>query len=284
MRYPVDDFKTAWNGTAGYAFGAKTSYGYHEGIDINDNQGGNSDLGKPLYAIADGEITSVHDHATNYGKHIHLKIDGPWGTRWIHYAHCQEMFVKVGDKVTEGQKIATVGNSGTQYAHCHFACKKQPTGIDAIATTLDQLQMWEDPISFIESNLGQQTVDQQTLIDQLRADRDKNWNLYQQEQSAKIALEDAVAQKQKTIDSMTKTAIEMGASLNALTEENQSLLGAVQGLKTELSTVRADKDKALLDLSICKSQRKDLAKYTSSELKAELKSRIDVSFITKWFL
>lgn len=51
MRYPVDNYKTEWNGTAGYGFGAKTSYGFHDGVDINDNLGGNSDLGKPLLQL-----------------------------------------------------------------------------------------------------------------------------------------------------------------------------------------------------------------------------------------
>src|SRR3990167_1693838 len=152
MRFPVSNYRTEWNITAGFGFAAKTDYGSHEAVDLNDNSGGNSDLGKPLYAIADGVVTSVHNHTavTSFGKHIHIQIDGPWGTRYVHYAHCNEILVEVGDSVKEGQKIATVGNSGTVLAHCHFAIKKEPTGIDAIAKTLDDLKKWEDPIAFIE--------------------------------------------------------------------------------------------------------------------------------------
>lgn len=152
MRFPVENFKTDWNITAGFSFGAKTSYGYHDGTDINDNGGGNSDFGKSLYAIADGVVASVHLHTTKptFGKHIHIKIDGAWGTRWVHYAHCNEVFVTEGQAIKEGQRIATVGNSGTDWAHCHFALKKEPTGIDGIATSLDLLKKWEDPIKFIE--------------------------------------------------------------------------------------------------------------------------------------
>ena len=150
MRYPHYNFKTEYNTTAGYFYGDKTSYGYHEGIDVNDNQGGDSDLGKPIIAMCDGEVTSIHNHATNFGNHLHYKIIGPWGERWVHHAHCNEIYVKVGDLVKEGQLIATIGKSGTKYAHDHWAIKKQPTGIDAIANTEEELKMWENPVEFVE--------------------------------------------------------------------------------------------------------------------------------------
>lgn len=154
MRYPVDNFKTEWNGTAGYGFNAVTNYGRHDGVDLNDNNGGNSDLGKPLYAVSAGIISSVHRHATGFGNHFLLRIEGKWGARWIHYAHCKDILVSDGQFVPEGQKIATVGNSGTTYAHCHFACLKKLTNIDNVANTLAELNdLWEDPIKFIEANM-----------------------------------------------------------------------------------------------------------------------------------
>ena len=60
MRYPVNNFKTEWNLTAGNPFGQPTSYGFHDGVDINDNGGGNSDLGKDIYAISNGELVYWH--------------------------------------------------------------------------------------------------------------------------------------------------------------------------------------------------------------------------------
>lgn len=151
MRFPVENFETNWNTTSGYGFGAKTGYGFHEGIDINDNGGGDSDFGKPLYAICDGIVTSVHTHnsGANFGKHLHIRIEGPWGTKWVHYAHCRTIFVVEGQSVKEGQLIAEVGKTGTVYAHVHFAIKNQPTGIDGIAKTLADLKKWDDPIPFI---------------------------------------------------------------------------------------------------------------------------------------
>lgn len=148
MRYPVQDW-SKWYSAQG--FGNKTSYGFHDGEDINLLTGGNSDLGQPLFAIADGEVTSVHEHTTGFGKHIHIKHIGEWGEIYCHYAHCDSISVKLGDKVTEGQQIATLGSTGnSQYAHLHWAIKLAPTGIDGIADTLERLKLWTAPIEFIE--------------------------------------------------------------------------------------------------------------------------------------
>lgn len=160
MIYPVDNFKTEWNGTAGYGFGQSVSYGFHDGVDLNDNNGGNSDLGKPLYAVAKGTVVGVHEHtgSGNFGKHVFIQIDGPWGTRFVHYAHCLEISVQPGQVVEEGQQIAKVGNSGTVYAHCHFAVKKKASGMDDVANTKAELDdIWEDPIAFIEKYLTSAT-------------------------------------------------------------------------------------------------------------------------------
>ena len=169
MRYPVDDFKTKWNISAGFGFGDKTDYGSHEAVDINDNLGGNNDLGKPLYAICDGKVTSVHTHTNkpSFGKHLHIKIEGPWGIRWVHYAHCNEILVIEGQQVKEGDTVATIGNSGTVYAHCHLAVKKEPTGVDAIAKTLEDLKQWENPIAFIESWMKSKMEIEKELFEEL---------------------------------------------------------------------------------------------------------------------
>lgn len=176
LRYPVDNFKTEWNTTAGYGFGAPTPYGFHDGTDLNKNAGGDSDLGAPLYAIADGTILTIHDHPEipSFGKHFFLQIDGPWGTRFVHYSHCNAIHVTQGQKVTQGQHIADVGKSGTQWAHDHFAIKKKPNGMDSVANSLEELHdVWEDPIAFIEQWIAAGAH----MDEALRQDRDINWNM-----------------------------------------------------------------------------------------------------------
>lgn len=180
MRYPVDNFLSDWNTTAGNGFGIQTSYGFHEAVDLNLNGGGNIDLGQPLFAVADGEITSIHIHTTSptFGKHLHLKFNIDGKDYWAHYAHCDEIFVAEGQKVKKGDKIATCGNSGTTYAHLHFAIKNQPTGVDGLAKTQEDLKKWENPIAFIEKHLFEEpmaTITQKEL-DQLRLDRDTHFN------------------------------------------------------------------------------------------------------------
>lgn len=199
MRYPVNNFKTEWNGTAGYGFGAATSYGFHDGIDINDNGGGNSDLGKDIFAIANGEMVYYHSGkhpTTGFGYHNVYKISGAFGTRWVHQAHCMSDITIAPKAVTENEKIGRVGNSGTTYAHIHFAIfKVDPAtlanGIDTIAKTQQQLNTWwEDPIKFIEKYMA--TPDLQAQLDQMRKQRDDNYNLYQQALKDKKASETAL--------------------------------------------------------------------------------------------
>src|SRR3990167_4600305 len=130
MIYPVADFKTKFNITAGNPYGIKVSYGYHSGIDINGNGGGNTDCGSPLLAISSGLITSVENLTTGYGKHLHLKFQEDGMDFWAHYCHCQDIFVKQGDSVNEGQVIASLGTTGNSTAcHLHFEIKNQPTGV-----------------------------------------------------------------------------------------------------------------------------------------------------------
>lgn len=167
MRWPVGKNEqdiTNWYNPQGY--GVKTSYGYHEGDDLNLKTGGDSDLGQPLYAIANGTVTSVHNHTTKptFGNHVHIQHDGEWGTVYSHYAHCQSISVKVGDQVKEGQQIGTLGKSGTDVAHLHFAIKNQPTGIDGIAKTLDDLKKWENPTEFINKWKGTMSDDYGNMV------------------------------------------------------------------------------------------------------------------------
>ena len=189
MRYPVSNFKEEWNTTAGYGFGAKTPYGFHEGVDLNKNGGGDIELGADIFAIQNGELQYWHSAKhpnTGFGYHSVYKITGSYGTRWIHQTHCLFDITQAPKAVTENEVIAHVGKSGTTYAHIHFAVfKVDPAtlrdGIDTIAKTEKELNdWWEDPIKFIEANMAQPTPpsDTQKIIDELRTARDKNWGLY----------------------------------------------------------------------------------------------------------
>lgn len=161
MRYPVsntgkkEEFEKFWYNAQ--PFGAVTSYGFHEGEDWNLRTGGDSDLGQEVKAIASGTMVYYHFSShptTGFGRHSVYKINGPWGTRWIHQSHLSDQDFKTSGDVTEGQIIGRVGKSGTPYAHLHFAIYKvDPVafGIDKFARNQTELnQYWEDPTAFIE--------------------------------------------------------------------------------------------------------------------------------------
>lgn len=139
-------------------FGTPTSYGFHEGPDYNLKTGGNSDLGQPLYAVADGKIVYYHNssHPTkNFGRHMVLECETSRGKRWYHYAHCQEITATI-KTVKEGDIIGKVGISGTTVAHLHFAVYKVdpstlPQGIDTIAKTKQQLNDWWEPFEVLST-------------------------------------------------------------------------------------------------------------------------------------
>ena len=254
MRYPVDDFKTRWNTTAGYGYGDKTDYGSHEAVDLNTNAGGNADLGESLYAIAKGVVTSVHSHTTkpSFGKHLHIKIVGPWGERWVHYAHCNEIFVVEGQEVNEGDRIATVGNSGTVWAHCHLALKKEPTGVDAIAKTLDDLKKWEDPIKFIEAWMKPNLVDTVPIEKSKLEDLEQCKRIYNN-----IRAELDVQDNETIIMERIKMFLGLEEALRVEQKKNQQSLDDIKELKqqvtdknTQYETLKDKIEKVLKEVNI----------------------------------
>ena len=280
MRYPVDNFETNWNITAGNPYGVKTDYGYHEADDLNLNGGGNIDLGQPLFAIADGSITSVHIHTTSptFGKHLHLnfKVDGK--DYWAHYAHCNEIFVSEGQQVKEGTKIATVGNTGTIFAHCHFAIKNQPTGIDGIAKTLDDLKKWESPIQFIKAHLTQEVmaVISQKELDKIRAERDKNWNDLQ---SSKTTITNLNSQL-TTIQSESSAK---DSQISSLESQVSTLEAQVKSLSTQSNNVveiQKQLDQCTTDRTGWFVERESLNR-TIGQLKRQLDSKKPKGFFEK---
>ena len=164
MRYPLgkdnQDFLKRFY--SAQEFGNPTSYGFHEGEDYNTNAGGDSDLGEPLLAVADGKIVYYHNNShstTGFGRHMVLQCETPRGTRWYGYNHCQELTAQVKE-VKEGEVIGKLGKSGTTVAHLHFSVfKVDPSnlykGIDSIAKTKADLNAyWEkfELLSMPENN------------------------------------------------------------------------------------------------------------------------------------
>lgn len=73
----------------------------HTGTDIA------ASLGTKIKSATDGEVVLSSEEG-DYGKHLKIQI----GEVSIIYAHCNNLYVKQGDKVTQGQEIAEVGSTG----------------------------------------------------------------------------------------------------------------------------------------------------------------------------
>jgi murein DD-endopeptidase MepM/ murein hydrolase activator NlpD len=122
-------------GSFGFPVGDGSATGYynaqpfgenaHLGDDWNGNGGGDSDLGDPVLAIADGVVTSAEDHGGGWGKVVRLVHDvGPAGAP-VHveslYAHLDSIEVSTGELVSRGHRIGAIGDAGGRYpAHLHL--------------------------------------------------------------------------------------------------------------------------------------------------------------------
>ena len=65
--------------------------------------------GQPVRAIASGTVMAVGWIGSGYGREVFIYHGNGY---WSLYEHLNGFAVKVGQKVSAGQKIAYVGNSG----------------------------------------------------------------------------------------------------------------------------------------------------------------------------
>jgi murein DD-endopeptidase MepM/ murein hydrolase activator NlpD len=76
--------------------------------------------GTPLYASAAGKVIRATSTGWNGGYGRYVKISHPNGTATI-YGHVWDVLVSIGQSVSKGQKIATVGSTGRSTGcHVHF--------------------------------------------------------------------------------------------------------------------------------------------------------------------
>lgn len=92
----------------------------HTGTDIAAN------LGTKILSATGGEVVLASEEG-DYGKHLKIKI----GDVSIIYAHCNNLYVKQGDIVTQGQEIAEVGSTGNSTGpHLHFEIRISERTVD----------------------------------------------------------------------------------------------------------------------------------------------------------
>ena len=113
------------NGIVSSEFGARESKyqnvnGYHTGIDIA------AENGTPIVASMQGIVEEVSNEG-DYGKHLKIRCNNVSTL----YAHCSKIFVKEGQIVAMGQKIANVGSTGNSTGpHLHFEIRVDSRFVD----------------------------------------------------------------------------------------------------------------------------------------------------------
>lgn len=110
----------------------------HIGLDVS------APVGTPVLAAAGGEVVTSH-YEPFYGNRISIRHGtGPEGAllRTV-YLHMKERHVQVGDRVTRGQQIGTLGATGALAAlpHLHFELHRMEGRKD---TPIDPHLGWVD--------------------------------------------------------------------------------------------------------------------------------------------
>lgn len=105
---------------------------FHYGVDFGAAEG------EKIQCAAAGEAAEAGE-SPEYGNYILVKHSDSIYTL---YAHCQEVLPKVGDAISAGQVIATVGATGNVTGpHLHFEIRDGDT--------------WLDPANFLNLSQGE---------------------------------------------------------------------------------------------------------------------------------
>jgi murein DD-endopeptidase MepM/ murein hydrolase activator NlpD len=105
--------------------------GHHTGDDLNGIGGMDSDLGDPVFAVADGLVIYAGAPSPGWGNVLIIAHKVPDG-RILHsmYAHMNHIDVTPGSLVARGGKVGTVGTANGIYpAHLHFEMRASD-GVD----------------------------------------------------------------------------------------------------------------------------------------------------------
>lgn len=170
---------------AGYRFKEALGYtsGVHTGVDYNYSSG-NVDLGYATHAVCYGKVVAKIANGTvsGFGNGVIIESSCPpgiAGSKMYHrYLHMNSVNVNVGQTVTEGQQIGTVGNTGTTYAHTHLDIWTDRGGLGPHWEYHKDtaLSSYEDPYKLIEAFKGwngepTMGLTRQNIIDEYQVNR-----------------------------------------------------------------------------------------------------------------
>ena len=118
------------NGAGYYVYRGFSPNG-HLGEDWNGNGGGDTDEGDPVYSTAHGVVIFSEDYRKGWGnvvivRHAYREKSGQIAFVDSLYGHLKVRSVKVGQQVTRGQLVGTIGCGPYRMyaAHLHYEIRK----------------------------------------------------------------------------------------------------------------------------------------------------------------
>lgn len=113
----------AWTWPTEGAMLARFGAGASKGVDIGGA------IGQTIRAAAAGKVVYQGSGLRGYGRLIIIKHSADFLSA---YAHCEATFVKEGDVVKSGQKIAHMGSTGTDRVKLHFEIRRRGVPVDPL--------------------------------------------------------------------------------------------------------------------------------------------------------
>ena len=124
---------------------------FHAGVDFSAPQN------TPVYSTGSGVVTKINKSRRGYGNTV--TIDHGYGYVTF-YAHLYDFKVKKGDKITRGQIIGNVGNTGKSTApHLHYEVRKNNRTVNPIYYFFNDLSPEEFETILTLSKIPNQSMD-----------------------------------------------------------------------------------------------------------------------------
>ncbi len=134
----------------------------HLGDDWNAESGGNSDCGKSVFSISEGQVIYAKDAGPGWGNVVIIRHQLPNGNQVESlYGHLKEIEVNALDTIKRKQKIGTIGDgekpcgdSKPYYAHLHFELREPSCNYWGLVGPGYQSDFsgFLDPTKFIRAN------------------------------------------------------------------------------------------------------------------------------------
>ena len=106
----------------------------HKGIDLC------GDVGSDIYAADGGTVTFAGWDKSGYGNMVTIEHENGYTSL---YAHCNKIYVSEGEKVTKGDVIAALGNTGRSTGpHLHFEVIETESG-----KAIDPISVFNIPVN-----------------------------------------------------------------------------------------------------------------------------------------